>query len=57
MCSTSGEVMLLQQGHYKDQSSGGEVWGLAVHPSDPDTFATAGDGKQAHSVDTTSYTA
>jgi microtubule-associated protein-like 6 len=36
----SGTLCLLQEAHYS-----GEVWGLGVHPTDPDIFATAGDDK------------
>jgi microtubule-associated protein-like 6 len=36
----SGTLCLLQECHYS-----GEIWGLGVHPTDPDVFATAGDDK------------
>ena len=35
---TKAKVEVLQQSHF-----GGELWGLAVHPTDPDIYATAGD--------------
>lgn len=34
----SGAITLMQEGHYS-----GELWGLCVHPKDPDFFATCGD--------------
>ena len=38
VCFRSGSFTLLQEGHCKH-----ELWGLGVHPSDPNTFATSGD--------------
>ena len=35
---SKAKTEVLQQSHY-----GGELWGLAVHPTDPDIYATAGD--------------
>jgi hypothetical protein len=35
----SGAAVLLQEGHHS-----GELWGLTTHPTDPDVYATAGDG-------------
>jgi len=50
VCSSSGEVYevsaktgsmtLVHEGHYS-----GQLWGLCVHPSDPDLFATTGDDR------------
>jgi microtubule-associated protein-like 6 len=36
----SGSICLIQEAHFT-----GEVWGLGMHPTDPDIFATAGDDK------------
>ena len=38
VCFRSGSFTLLQEGHCKH-----ELWGLGIHPSDPNTFATSGD--------------
>jgi hypothetical protein len=39
----SGAAVLLQEGHHS-----GELWGLSTHPTDPDVYATAGDGTLRH---------
>lgn len=36
----SGNMCLLHEAHYS-----GELWGLCVHPTDPDQFVTTGDDK------------
>ena len=36
----SGTTCLMQESHFA-----GEIWGLGMHPIDPDIFATAGDDK------------
>jgi microtubule-associated protein-like 6 len=36
----SGSTCLISESHYT-----GELWGLCVHPTDPDLFMTAGDDK------------
>lgn len=40
IAAKSGYTCLLQEAHYS-----GELWGLCVHPVDPDIFATSGDDK------------
>ena len=35
---SKAKAEVLQHSHF-----GGELWGLAVHPTDPDIYATAGD--------------
>ncbi len=47
----SGDVLCVQRGHSSSCAtgpaggSGGELWGLATHPTDADTFATVGDDR------------
>lgn len=47
----SGDVLCVQRGHSSSCAagafggSGGELWGLATHPTDADTFVTVGDDK------------
>jgi microtubule-associated protein-like 6 len=36
----SGGICLMQESHFK-----GELWGLGMHPTDPDLFATSGDDR------------
>ena len=38
LAAHSGSICLMHESHYK-----GELWGIGVHPFDPDLFATAGD--------------
>ena len=40
VAAKSGSICLMHEAHYE-----GELWGLGLHPSDPDLFATAGDDK------------
>lgn len=40
IAARSGNVCLVHEAHYI-----GELWGLCVHPTDADVFATAGDDK------------
>mgnify|MGYP003386685088 CR=1 FL=1 len=40
IAAKSGNISLVQECHYN-----GELWGLCVHPTDPDLFVTAGDDK------------
>ena len=44
----SGDVLCVQRGHSSSCAaggSGGELWGLATHPTDADTFVTVGDDR------------
>ena len=38
VAAKSGSVSIMHEAHYA-----GELWGLGVHPTDPDLFVTAGD--------------
>eukprot|EP00602_Paraphysomonas_sp_CaronLab_P006133 CAMPEP_0185021562 /NCGR_PEP_ID=MMETSP1103-20130426/4257_1 /TAXON_ID=36769 /ORGANISM="Paraphysomonas bandaiensis, Strain Caron Lab Isolate" /LENGTH=2261 /DNA_ID=CAMNT_0027553167 /DNA_START=29 /DNA_END=6811 /DNA_ORIENTATION=- len=38
LAAHSGSICLMHESHYA-----GELWGIGVHPFDPDLFATAGD--------------
>lgn len=38
VAAQSGSMTLIQEGHFR-----GELWGLCVHPTDPDLFVTCGD--------------
>jgi len=40
LAARSGGICLVHESHYT-----GELWGLGVHPTDPDLFVTAGDDK------------
>ena len=45
LAKDSGNWTLLGEGHYSkpEDGAGGELWGLAPHPTNPDIFATSGD--------------
>ena len=45
LAKDSGNWTLLSEGHYSkpEDGAGGELWGLAPHPTNPDIFATSGD--------------